>query len=109
MTRASDDSSFEVVELCAGAGGQALGLDRAGFKHRLAVELDANAFQTLRTNIRGQIEINEEKRDIVLQGDVADPAVFNPEEHHEVALLAAWSSLSPVHDRRKAAGRERRT
>ncbi|UOZ08874.1 DNA cytosine methyltransferase [Amycolatopsis sp. WQ 127309] len=95
MTRASDDSSFEVVELCAGAGGQALGLDRAGFKHRLAVELDANAFQTLRTNIRGQIEINEEKRDIVQQGDVADPAVFDPEEHHEVALLAGGVPCPP--------------
>jgi len=29
---------LEVVEICAGAGGQALGLERAGFEHALAVE-----------------------------------------------------------------------
>ena len=34
---------LEAVEICAGAGGQALGLERAGFEHALAVELDPNA------------------------------------------------------------------
>ncbi|GAA4538085.1 DNA cytosine methyltransferase [Amycolatopsis samaneae] len=95
MTAASDDSSFEVVELCAGAGGQALGFKRAGFAHRLAVELDANAYETLRTNIKGTIEINEEKRPIVQRGDVADPKVFAPEEHREVALLAGGVPCPP--------------
>lgn len=38
------------LELCAGAGGQALGLERAGFRHLAAVELDDWAFETLRTN-----------------------------------------------------------
>ena len=95
MTGTPDDSSFEVVELCAGAGGQALGLTRAGFKHRLAVELDSNAYETLRTNIPGKIEINEEERPIVQQGDVADPTVFNPEDHREVALLAGGVPCPP--------------
>ena len=33
-------------------GGQSLGLDLAGFEHELAVELDANAANTLRQNRR---------------------------------------------------------
>ena len=35
---------LDVVEICAGAGGQALGLERAGFEHALAVELDGAAY-----------------------------------------------------------------
>lgn len=38
------------VEICAGAGGQSLGLEGAGFEHRLAVEIDPDACETLRLN-----------------------------------------------------------
>ncbi|MYX76265.1 DNA (cytosine-5-)-methyltransferase [Streptomyces sp. SID3915] len=38
------------IELCAGAGGQALGLERAGFGHTALIELDPDAVQTLGAN-----------------------------------------------------------
>jgi DNA (cytosine-5)-methyltransferase 1 len=45
--RTHDLYSFEI---CAGAGGQALGLELAGFRHVGVAELDESACQTLRLN-----------------------------------------------------------
>lgn len=38
------------VEICTGAGGQALGLEDAGFEHRALVEIESHACDTLRAN-----------------------------------------------------------
>lgn len=45
-----NDTSLRVLEICAGAGGQSFGLEEAGFKHELAVEIDPDAAETLRLN-----------------------------------------------------------
>ena len=38
------------IELCAGAGGQAIGLEKAGFEHDALVEIDSHCCETLRLN-----------------------------------------------------------
>jgi DNA (cytosine-5)-methyltransferase 1 len=78
-------SEFEVVEICAGAGGQALGLERAGFGHALAVELDASAANTLRHNRSWK----------VAEGDVADQNVWDPSAYEGVTLLAGGVPCPP--------------
>lgn len=41
---------FSSIEICAGAGGQAIGLERAGFIHLALVEIEPRACETLRIN-----------------------------------------------------------
>lgn len=50
MNYHSDSHALTSVEMCAGAGGQALGLEGAGFDHAALVEYDADCCRTLRLN-----------------------------------------------------------
>ena len=50
MTTSIEDIKYNVVELFAGAGGLALGLEQAGFNTKLAVEINKWAVKTLKTN-----------------------------------------------------------
>jgi DNA (cytosine-5)-methyltransferase 1 len=77
---------YRVVEICAGAGGQSLGLEAAGFEHELAVELDVNAASTLRHN-RSHWK--------VAVGDVASPAVWDPAQYAGIDLLAGGVPCPP--------------
>ncbi len=43
-------TELSCLEICAGAGGQALGLEMAGFSHTAAVEIEPEACETLRLN-----------------------------------------------------------
>jgi DNA (cytosine-5)-methyltransferase 1 len=50
MTDLDPVTNLTCVEICAGGGGQALGLEQVGFWHAAAVEIDADACETLRRN-----------------------------------------------------------
>ncbi|HLX47067.1 MAG TPA: DNA (cytosine-5-)-methyltransferase [Streptosporangiaceae bacterium] len=93
-------TDLEAVEICAGAGGQALGLERAGFEHVLAVELDPSACETLRAN-RPAWKVAE--------GDAADRQVWNPKDYEGITLLAGGVPCPPftVAGRRLGAADER--
>ncbi|MFD8197657.1 DNA cytosine methyltransferase [Streptomyces wuyuanensis] len=97
MSASECEERLEVVEICAGAGGQSLGLHRAGFTHRLAVELDPQAALTLENNLRRLLEEDgvDAHDGLVRVGDVADPEVWKPEEHSGVALLAGGVPCPP--------------
>ena len=57
-------TSLQSLEICAGAGGQALGLERAGFAHAAAVEIESIACATLRRNRPDWTVLNQDVRDL---------------------------------------------
>ncbi len=74
---------FTSVEVCAGAGGQALGLERAGFEHEALVEIEEQFCNTLRTN-RPQWN--------VIQADLNN---FEGSKYHGVDLVAGGVPCPP--------------
>lgn len=77
---------FTSIEICAGAGGQALGLERAGFEHLAVVEIDRHACATLRLN---RPEWN------VVEGDVVEWIRDHAEEYRGVDLVAGGVPCPP--------------
>lgn len=82
------------IEICAGAGGQALGLELAGFEGVAHVELDPHACATLRLN---RPDWN------VIEGDVRD---FSAEPFKGVDLLAGGVPCPPFSKAGKQLGGE---
>jgi DNA (cytosine-5)-methyltransferase 1 len=79
------------VELFAGAGGLALGLSNAGFKHKAVVELDTDACNTIRSNQERGLELVRDWP--VFQEDVCS---FSFDEIGEdIDLLAAGVPCQP--------------
>ena len=76
-------NSLTSVEICAGAGGQAVGLENAGFEHLVAVEIDEFAVQTLRVN-RPHWNVVE-----------ADVLEFDPEPYVGADLFAGGVPCPP--------------
>lgn len=71
------------VEICAGAGGQSVGLENAGFGHEALVEIDASCCNTLRFNRPGWL---------VVEGDVC---AFPGARFEGVELLAGGVPCPP--------------
>ncbi len=71
------------VEICTGAGGQALGLEKAGFAHNAVVEIDHHACETLRYN-RSEWNVIE-----------ADLHGWDPSGYEGVDLLAGGVPCPP--------------
>jgi DNA (cytosine-5)-methyltransferase 1 len=82
------------IEICAGAGGQALGLEQAGFDHVSLVELDAAACQTIRIN-RNHWQVT--------QGDLR---YYSAEKWKGVELLAGGVPCQPFSKAGKQLGNE---
>lgn len=74
------------IELCAGGGGQALGLESAGFSHEALVEIDDWSRQTLR--------MNRPKWNVV-SGDQADLTRFQAVPYAGVDLVAGGVPCPP--------------
>ncbi|MCB9338961.1 MAG: DNA cytosine methyltransferase [Lewinellaceae bacterium] len=76
-------SVFTSIEVCAGAGGQAIGLERAGFDHVALVEIEPLACETLRTN-RSNWH--------VIESDVRE---FSAKNYNNIDLLAGGVPCPP--------------
>lgn len=74
------------IELCAGGGGQALGIERAGFDHEALVEIDDWSRQTLRLNRPGWN---------VMEGAQADLTQFDARPYRGVDLVAGGVPCPP--------------
>lgn len=79
----TDTRKYTSIEICAGAGGQALGLEMAGFEHKVLVEVDKNACNTLREN---RPNWN------VFEGDVRE---FSASEFSDIDLFAGGVPCPP--------------
>ncbi len=86
--------SLKSIEICAGAGGQALGLESAGFEHVSLVEIEAPACQTLRIN-RAHWQVTE--------GDIRD---YSAEQWQGVDLLAGGVPCPPFSKAGKQLGNQ---
>lgn len=95
------------VEICAGAGGQALGLHNAGFRHRALLEIDPHAVETLKLNAP-RLSMDA---DCILQEDLKEFAVPGVHkdlqiEPGELDLLAGGVPCPPFSVAGKQLGKE---
>ena len=87
-------SKLTCVEICAGAGGQALGLERAGFEPKALVEIEKSCCNTL---IANRPDWN------VIEGDVRE---FDGTSYYGVDLLAGGVPCPPFSKAGKQLGKE---
>ncbi|MCL1798321.1 MAG: DNA cytosine methyltransferase [Eggerthellaceae bacterium] len=82
------------IEICAGAGGQALGLEQAGFEHVALVEIDKQACETL---LKNRPHWN------VIVGDLK---FFSAKKYRDIDLLAGGVPCPPFSVAGKQLGHE---
>ncbi|MFF8651712.1 DNA cytosine methyltransferase [Streptomyces griseoluteus] len=103
MTR-TNKLKYTSVEICAGAGGQAVGLHNAGFRHVALIEIDKDACETLRANTEHSPEWGACK---VIQADLRE---FDPVdlglEPGDLDLLAGGVPCPPFSAAGKQLGRD---
>ncbi len=79
-------STLSSIELCAGGGGQALGIESAGFDHLALVEIDDWSRKTLKLN-RPSWNVTE--------GTQSDLSTFDARPYHGVDLVAGGVPCPP--------------
>lgn len=95
------DFRYSCLELCAGAGGQALGLHQAGFTHSALIEIDEHACSTLRYNN----SVNDLGWGPVFECDLKDFAAHEAEAFFDVDLVAGGVPCPPFSKAGKQLGR----
>lgn len=80
------------VEICTGAGGQALGLEKAGFIHSAVVEIDHHACETLRFNRGPKRKSKRAPEWNIIEADLRG---WDPSDYKGVALLAGGVPCPP--------------
>jgi DNA (cytosine-5)-methyltransferase 1 len=85
---------YTSIEICAGAGGQAIGLDQAGFEHLALVEYEPLACQTLRYNKPAWNVIEKDVR------------IFSATKYQDVDLLAGGVPCPPFSIAGKQLGKD---
>ncbi|OWA21314.1 DNA cytosine methyltransferase [Streptomyces sp. CS057] len=84
---APKDRPLTSIEICAGAGGQAIGLHQAGFKHLALVEIDKHAVETLEWNIKRRSNWSWERQYCdVVSDDVNNFRPIPSDEHPGAGL-----------------------
>ncbi|QBI56291.1 DNA cytosine methyltransferase [Streptomonospora litoralis] len=104
----SDQEEYTSIEICAGAGGQALGLEQAGFHHKALIEVDSHACETLRRN--AELRAWGEPEKLVLREDLtefggAELLAQGYAQPGELALLAGGVPCPPFSFAGKRLGR----
>jgi DNA (cytosine-5)-methyltransferase 1 len=95
-------TNYTSLELCAGAGGQALGLHKAGFKHKLLIEIDKPACKTLEFN-NSKHSLGWEK---ILEGCVEHFAENHAHEYNGIDLVAGGVPCPPFSKAGKQLGKD---
>lgn len=95
-------SQYTSIELCAGAGGQALGLHLAGFQHQLLMDIDKPACQTLKDNNA----LHDLGWGEIVEGCIEEFAKYSSHQYKGVDLVAGGVPCPPFSTAGKQLGKQ---